>query len=164
VAASRLAEARRITPVHVLSDFSYRAARSAGDGWALIGDAFGFLDPIYSSGVLLAFKSAEMAAECIDEGLRRGDLSAEQLGRFGPDMARGMEAIRNLVYAFYTPGFSFANFIREHPEHRDRIIEILVGAVFQGEVAGLFEDLKKFCDLPEPVPLDAGPGIASRGR
>ena len=46
---------------------SYRATRSAGHGWALVGDAFGFLDPLYSSGILLALKSGEMAAKMRSE-------------------------------------------------------------------------------------------------
>ena len=53
----RLAPARRLPPVRVLRDFSYRSRRCAGDGWVLVGDAFGFLDPVYSSGVLLATRS-----------------------------------------------------------------------------------------------------------
>ena len=52
-------------PVQVLNDFSYRSSRIAGDGWVLVGDAFGFLDPIYSSGVFLALKSGELAADSI---------------------------------------------------------------------------------------------------
>ena len=53
----------------------------AGDGWVLVGDAFGFLDPLYSSGVLLALKSGAAAAGAIAEGLSRGDTSADQLGK-----------------------------------------------------------------------------------
>src|SRR4051794_16161029 len=41
----RMADAKRVSPVHVLADFSWRSTRCAGDGWVLIGDAFGFLDP-----------------------------------------------------------------------------------------------------------------------
>src|SRR5687768_18094976 len=59
----RMDGAERCGPVHVLSDFSYRATRCAGEGWVLVGDAFGFLDPMYSSGVYLALKSGEMAAD-----------------------------------------------------------------------------------------------------
>ena len=50
-------------------DYSYRSKQVAGDGWVLVGDAFGFLDPLYSSGVLLALKSGELAADAIVEGL-----------------------------------------------------------------------------------------------
>ncbi len=65
----RMTNAQRVSPVHVLSDFSWRSTRCAGDGWVLVGDAFGFLDPVYSSGVFLALKSGEMAADAIIEGL-----------------------------------------------------------------------------------------------
>ncbi|HEY7117087.1 MAG TPA: NAD(P)/FAD-dependent oxidoreductase, partial [Tepidisphaeraceae bacterium] len=86
----RMTRAQRISPVHVLSDFSYRASRCGGEGWVLIGDAFGFLDPMYSSGVFLALKSGEMAADAILEGLARNNLSAAQLSRWGQPIADGM--------------------------------------------------------------------------
>ena len=57
------------------SDYTYRATRCAGDGYVLVGDAFGFMDPIYSSGVLLAFKSGELAADA-DVGLLGDTLQA----------------------------------------------------------------------------------------
>src|SRR5262249_54883011 len=71
----RVAGPRRVTGFYSTKDFSYRCSRVAGDGWVLIGDAFGFLDPIYSSGVFLALKSGELAADAVAEGLRRGDFS-----------------------------------------------------------------------------------------
>ena len=55
----------------------------------LVGDAFGFLDPLYSSGVLLALKSGELAADAIAEGLAKGDTSAAQLGKWGPMFNQG---------------------------------------------------------------------------
>ena len=70
-------------------DYSYRSKQAAGDGWVLVGDAFGFLDPLYSSGVLLALKSGELAADAIAEGLAKGDTSAAQLGKWEPDVQRG---------------------------------------------------------------------------
>ncbi|MCA9267512.1 MAG: tryptophan 7-halogenase, partial [Planctomycetales bacterium] len=71
----RLAGAKRITGYFATKDFSYRSTECAGDGWVMIGDAFGFLDPLYSSGVLLALKSGELAADAIGEGLRQNDVS-----------------------------------------------------------------------------------------
>lgn len=142
---SRLEDARLAAPVRVLRDFSYRSKQVAGDGWVLVGDAFGFIDPIYSSGVFLALKSGELAAECIDKALEEGDLSASRLGTFGSELIRGMESIRRLVYAFYTPGFSFSSFIREHPEHRDRVTDILIGDVFKEGVDEIFDSLESYC-------------------
>ena len=63
---------RRVTGYFATKDYSYRSTQVAGDGWVLVGDAFGFLDPLYSSGVLLALKSGELAADAIVEGLARG--------------------------------------------------------------------------------------------
>src|SRR4029434_8819021 len=50
----RIAAATRVTGYFATKDYSYRATQVAGDGWVMIGDAWGFLDPLYSSGVLLA--------------------------------------------------------------------------------------------------------------
>src|SRR4029453_18785275 len=80
----RVAGERRITGYFATRDYSYRAKQVAGDGWVLVGDAYAFLDPLYSSGVLLALRSSEMAADAIVEGLKVGDVSAAQLGKWGP--------------------------------------------------------------------------------
>ena len=53
----RIKDATRTTGYFVTRDYSYRSKQAAGDGWVTIGDAFGFLDPLYSSGVLLALKA-----------------------------------------------------------------------------------------------------------
>src|SRR4029077_20937472 len=53
----RVASGRPVTGYFATKDYSYRATRVAGDGWVMVGDAWGFLDPLYSSGVLLALKS-----------------------------------------------------------------------------------------------------------
>src|SRR5262245_22504193 len=63
---ARLKGATRAAGYFATKDYSYRSKQVAGDGWVLIGDAFGFLDPLYSSGVLLALRSGEYAADAID--------------------------------------------------------------------------------------------------
>lgn len=151
----RVAPATRSTEARVLSDFSYRCEKAAGEGWVLVGDAFGFLDPVYSSGAFLALKSGEFAAESIQTAFEENDFSGERLGSFHAELVRGMENFRKLIYAFYAPDFSFSNFIREHPEHRERLTDILIGAVFKDGVEEIFENLKDFCDLSVP-PTPAG--------
>ena len=147
----RLIHARQVFPVKVTKDFSYRANRIAGNGWVLVGDALGFLDPIYSSGIFLALKSGEMAADAIHEGLKRSDLSASQLGSFGPEFLSGMEPIRKLVYAFYTKEFSFATFLKRFPGSKRGIADILSGNVFSESVNTVFEPMSRMCPLPEDV-------------
>jgi flavin-dependent dehydrogenase len=140
--------------VHVTSDFSFRATRCAGDGWVLVGDAFGFLDPMYSSGVFLALKSGEMAADAIIEAFKQDDFSGAQLSKWGDDIAGGMSVVRKLVYAFYTKDFSFGRFVKSFPEKKDDIVAILVGDVFRPEVDGVFEPMKTMAPIPDSIPLD----------
>ena len=137
----RLAAATQAMEVRVINDFSYTSERVAGDGWVLVGDAFGFLDPIYSSGVLLALKSGELAADAIVAALAADDPSAERLGVFEPRLRGGMASFRQLIYAFYSPDFSFAHFLRRFPDHRRAVIDILVGNVFDRDFSALFKDL-----------------------
>jgi flavin-dependent dehydrogenase len=99
----------------------------------LVGDAFGFLDPIYSSGVFLALKSGEMAADAVIKGFSRGDLSANILGTWGPEYLKGMDRMKRLVYAFYE-GFNFGAFIRKHPEMKRHLIDLLIGDLFKDSV------------------------------
>lgn len=150
----RLAGAERVGQVFVTADFSYRSRRVAGDGWVLVGDAFGFLDPVYSSGVMLALKSGEYAADAIHAAFETNDLSGSRLGRFGPRLTGGMHNIRQLVYAFYDKNFSIGRFVRENPEYGDHIVRILIGDVFNDDVGEVFEAMKNTVALPEPIQLE----------
>jgi len=129
----RIKNATRCDVFRAQKEYSYRAKKAAGDGWVLVGDAFGFLDPLYSSGVLLALTSGSMAADAIAEGLDRGDTSAAQLGKWEDPFVRGMDRMRRLVCEFYE-GFSFGRFVRKHPDLKDRVTDVLIGDVFTDEV------------------------------
>lgn len=148
VLEERLAAAEQSSAVRVLRDFSYISRRIAGDGWVLAGDAFGFLDPIYSTGVFLALKSGEFAADSILEAFRKQDFSATTLGRHGAEYIAGMEAMRKLVYAYYAPSFSVARFLEAHPEFRGMVVNLLIGNVFRKPPRGLFEAMQGEVDLP----------------
>ena len=150
----RLRDAKQVMEPKALRDFSYVSGKIAGDGWVMVGDAFGFLDPIYSSGVFLALQSAEYASDAIIEAFRDDDFSAAQLGKFGEHYMAGMEAMRKLVYAYYDPEFHFARFLGQHPECRESMVDLLVGNVFRKPVDELFEKLSRSCELPEARRLD----------
>lgn len=135
----RLDPGERCTDHFTTKDFSYKSKQTAGDGWVLVGDANGFIDPVYSSGVFLAMKSGEFAADAINESLNSGDLSGDSLGRWRAEYDRGVENFRKLVYAFYTPGFSFGEFLKQHPEHHSHLVDILIGDVFKPEVETMFD-------------------------
>jgi flavin-dependent dehydrogenase len=129
----RIASARRVAPFRAAKEYSYRSRRAAGDGWVLVGDAFGFLDPLYSSGVLLALRSGELAAEAVAEGLAMGDTSAKQLGKWEAAFVAGMERMRRLVYEYYE-GFSFGRFVRNYPEYKGYVTDLLIGDLFRDDV------------------------------
>ena len=137
-----IADATRCDDFRAAKEYSYRASRAAGDGWVLCGDAFGFLDPLYSSGVLLALKSASLAADAIADGLASGDTSAAQLGRWEADFTRGMDRMRRLVCEFYD-GFSFGRFVRRHPHLKGHLTDLLIGDLF---VDGKFEEVFRLMD------------------
>lgn len=144
-----LQNSKQSIPIQVLRDFSYRARKVAGDGWVLVGDAFGFIDPIYSSGVFLALKSGEMAADAICAGLENNDVGARQLGSFGPDLSAGMDSLRQLVDAFYDPNFSFGAFLKRHPDCSGQLVDLLMGNVYRRPVDRLMTALAEF--RMEPV-------------
>jgi flavin-dependent dehydrogenase len=129
----RIAGAERTTGYFATKDYSYRSKEVAGDGWVLVGDAFGFLDPLYSSGVLLALKSGELAADAIADGLAINDTSATQLGRWGGLFNKGVDRMRRLVCEYYD-GFSFGRFIKEYPHLRGKVTDLLIGDLFDDKV------------------------------
>lgn len=152
----RIADAEQLHDVQAIKDFTYANRRMAGDGWITVGDAFGFLDPIYSSGVFLALKGGEFAADTVDAALRADDVSGAMLNRHAAEFSQGMEAMRLLVYAYYSPKFNFAEFLQEYPEAKDELVNLLIGNVYRKSTAVLIESMRKFCELPgyEPFPLE----------
>jgi flavin-dependent dehydrogenase len=129
----RVSIGKRVAEFRATRDYSYYSSRGAGDGWVLVGDAFGFLDPLYSSGVLLALKSGQLAADAVVEGLQRGDLSEEQLGKWCPDFVKGMGRMRRLVCEYYD-GFSFGRFVRRYPHLKGHLTDLLIGDLFKDSV------------------------------
>jgi flavin-dependent dehydrogenase len=129
----RIAPAKRISQYYATKDYSYRSSKVAGDRWVLVGDAFGFLDPLYSSGVLLALKSGQMAADAIVEGFQKNDLSEAQLGSWGPKFTKGMDRMRRLVCEYYD-GFSFGRFVKNNPQYKGHITDLLIGDLFEDDI------------------------------
>lgn len=124
---------------HTTKDFSYMSTQSAGPGWLMIGDAFGFIDPVYSSGVFLALHSAMVAADAVHNSLSNNDLSGKSLGSWQDDYRAGVANFRKLVYAFYSPDFRFGEFLKAHPQYQSNLVDILIGDVFKPEVGEMFE-------------------------
>jgi flavin-dependent dehydrogenase len=126
-----LAGARRTSRVVGISDYSTSSARAAGDGWALVGDAATFLDPVFSTGVFLAMAMGERAAYRIDRALtERGCVGARDLAPYAKEASRLVGRFRRFVYAFYDPVF-FEAFCSPEPfdSMRAAITTILSGGI-----------------------------------
>jgi len=148
----RVSKAKRVTGHFATKDYSYRATAVAGDGWVLVGDAFGFLDPLYSSGVLLALRSGELAADAIGEGLEKGDTSAAQLGKWGPGFNEGVDRMRRLVCEYYD-GFSFGKFVKGFPHLQGKITDLLIGDLFTDRVDVVWKPMESLYEPGKsPIP------------
>jgi flavin-dependent dehydrogenase len=101
----RFSEAQRTTEVHAVSGYSYSIERLTGDRWLLIGDAAGFLDPVFSTGVYLGVRSAVRAAEAIDRALAKGSWSRREFRDFERSLAHTYRVYREYVEDFYRPEF-----------------------------------------------------------
>ena len=139
--AQRLAGTEKVAGLDVVKEYSYMTQKSSGDGWVLVGDSWGFIDPIYSSGVWFALKSGKLAADAIVEGLQKGDTTGEQLGKWVPDFARGTAWVRKLAEAWYCGQFRVGKFIREYPHHVGPMTDILIGRIFHEGAGDIFKDL-----------------------
>jgi flavin-dependent dehydrogenase len=103
----RMKNATRVTPVYSASDFSYRNTRLDGERWLLAGDAAGFIDPVFSSGVFLAIMSAERAADTLEGVLRDESKRRRAFRKYSHDVNRIMDIYLTFVNSWYTRGKEF---------------------------------------------------------
>lgn len=135
----------------ITGDFSYRSEYSAADGLVLAGDAFAFLDPVFSSGVFLALTSGAMVADAVHEALEANDPSAARFARYSDELCDAIEAMRKLVYAFYDENFRFGKLLKKHPHVHGDLTDCLIGHLFK-DFTELFNRVGEFAELPEPLP------------
>lgn len=138
---SRLENATRVGDLRTIREFSYWTKQHAGDGWVLVGDAFGFIDPVYSSGVYFALEMGVRAGEAVADGLETGDTSAAQLDSWTGEFKAGAMWVRKLVNVFYNKHFSVGHFLKHHPQHRGNLTDLLIGRVFYNGAGNIFDDL-----------------------
>ncbi|MEE2808094.1 MAG: NAD(P)/FAD-dependent oxidoreductase [Verrucomicrobiota bacterium] len=131
-------------------EYSYRSEFCASNGLLLAGDAYAFLDPVFSSGVFLALKSGEMAADAVCNAISKNDFSAGQFNNYGKELCKGIEAMRALVYAFYDESFSFGDLIKSHPDIRGDLTDCLIGDVFK-DFTKLFDAVSDFATVPSKL-------------
>lgn len=133
------------------SEYSRHSKFCAAPGLLLVGDAFAFLDPVFSSGVMLALKSGVLAGEAVHKGLLAGDLSPERFAEYSAQIREGVENMRKLVYAFYDPNFSFKDVVMKYPELGAEITDCLSGDLNK-DYSQLWNRIREFVPLPDNLP------------
>jgi flavin-dependent dehydrogenase len=146
-----LACGTQVGPYYLTSEYSFRSRYCAADGLLLAGDSFGFLDPVFSSGVMLALKSGVLAADAIRTALEAQDVSAERFVQYGRVMREGIENMRKLVYAFYDQNFSFRKLTDKYPEAAGAVTDCLSGDVNK-DFSRLYAAVAETAEVPEPLP------------
>lgn len=134
VMAGRMARSERCTPVYASGDYSYHNAALHGQRWVMAGDAAGFIDPIFSSGIFLAILGAEQAADAVDAALDVPRRAPALFGRYQRRMRKVMKIYLDFVRAWYRQEFI------ETVLNPQNILEIVpaVNAVLAGNVGTSF--------------------------
>jgi flavin-dependent dehydrogenase len=122
--AARMREAKRISQVYARKDFSFRMKHLVSTNYALVGDAAGFLDPIFSTGVFLAMKSADMVTGAVMERLGSGSMTG--LRRYESEMQRGLDKYLRFIEHFYDHDF-LEVFLQ--PSERWGLLTAVVGVI-----------------------------------
>jgi FADH2-dependent halogenase len=132
--ARRMIDARRVTPAYASADFSYRLAQLTGERWMLAGDAAGFIDPVFSSGVFLALLAGEQAADTLDVVLDHPRKARRLFARYERLLRRVMKGYLRFVDAWYSK-----EFIEVFLYPQDVLqIPPAVNAVLGGNISGSF--------------------------
>jgi flavin-dependent dehydrogenase len=147
-----LSVGRQVGPYYVTSEYTHHARYCYAPGLLLVGDAYCFLDPVFSSGLMLALKSGVLAGDTVHAALVGRDFSPERFAAYGATMRQGIENMRKLVYAFYNPAFSFKAVIDKYPDAAGDITDCLSGDVNK-DLSGLWAKIREFAPLPEELPL-----------
>jgi flavin-dependent dehydrogenase len=128
---ARMRDARRVAPVHVTGNYAYECTRMHGPGWLLLGDAYSFVDPMFSSGVFLAMNSAERAIDVVDGALREPAREAGLLRALQRELDAGLDEFKWFIYRFTSPTMKwlFAN-PRNTLQVEEAVVSMLAGDVF----------------------------------
>ncbi|MCI0746930.1 MAG: tryptophan 7-halogenase [Verrucomicrobia subdivision 3 bacterium] len=146
-----LAPGWQIGPYYITNEFSFHSKYCGCEGLLLVGDALCFLDPVFSSGLMLALKSGVMAADAVHEALEAHDFSPGRFAEYGRALRHGIENMRKLVYAFYDPNFSFRELTDKYPDLAGDITDCLSGDVDK-DFTHLFRAIAEFAEVPEALP------------
>lgn len=127
-----LENSKRTTEIRAIADYSYKTATFSGDGFCLVGDAACFLDPVFSTGVLMAMTSADLAAQTVDRSLKsKGRVDGRDFKEYTRIYRKGIARFTRFVHGFYQPHM-LETFYTESPNFwiSRAVTTVLGGGVF----------------------------------
>ena len=129
--SERLKEAKLVNKVEATGNFSYVSERNHGQNYMLLGDAYAFIDPVFSSGVLLAMNSGVIGAEAIDTCLREPARAAAALKRFDALMKHGPKEFSWFIYRVTNPIMrDFFMYPKNIFRVKEALLSVLAGDIF----------------------------------
>ena len=146
-----LSEGEPCAPYYITSEYSFHSQYAGCEGLILAGDAFCFLDPVFSSGLMLALKSGVMVGDEISDAIQANDFAPSRFAGYAAALREGIENMRKLIYAFYEPGFSFKQVIDKYPSAAGDITDCLSGDVNK-DFSHLWKAISEFAPIPDELP------------
>jgi flavin-dependent dehydrogenase len=136
--AERMREAALISPVTATGNYSYSSSRAAGENHIMLGDAFAFLDPVFSTGVFLAMQSAFAGADTVETCLDHPQRAARALKAYDAGIRHGIGSFSWFIYRVTTPGLRdiFMNPNNRY-QLRDALLSVLAGNILRGSRLGV---------------------------
>ena len=153
--AAKLEASDRVEPIRIEGDYSYAMTSITGNGWAMVGDAARFVDPIFSSGVSVALNSSRILAQNIlkQKAELKNDsfFTKEHLNEYAETLKNGTSIWYEFITLYYKLNVLFTQFVN-HPKHRKDILKLLSGDVYSSERPKVLDVMQKFIDEIESNP------------
>ena len=146
-----LAPGKSTGDYYITNEFSFHSRHCGCEGLLLLGDAFCFLDPVFSSGLMMALKSGVLAADAVHAAIEADDFSPAQFEGYATTLRVSIENMRKLVYVFYHPNFTFRDLIGKYPDLAGDITDCLSGDVNK-DFSRLWTAVEEFAPIPEELP------------
>lgn len=129
--AERLRTAQLSSPVTATGNYSYHVKRAVGENYLLLGDAFTFIDPVFSTGVLFAMQSGFVGADTVDACLSDPRRAPRALKAFDASMHRGPKVFSWFIYRLTTPAFRDLFMRPRNRKLQEAVLSVLAGDVFR---------------------------------
>ncbi|MFG3285504.1 NAD(P)/FAD-dependent oxidoreductase [Streptomyces sp. NPDC048111] len=138
-------------PLQVDGDFSYAMRRITGDGWAMVGDAARFVDPIFSSGVGIAMHGARLLCQDVLAAAEAGDFTRARFERYEENQRRGLTNWYNFIALYYRLNILFTVFVQD-PRYRLDVLRLLQGNVYTAEQPPVLATMRSVLETVENNP------------